>query len=174
MMKANKREMIVCLSQAYRGIYLCPCGNREKYYGKLWDNVSKDIFSAICFNYDWINEKTLVNIHDLRTDKREKSCQLISKESLKEIIRDGYYAVPTHIYYEFGAIDTDGFNHTTTINANTTDHTEVMKMFDNWLRESGMEPSEITVWHILSSCEDEDTYNEIDDSKIGINNVDDE
>ena len=47
-------------------------------------------------------------------------------------------------------------------------------MFDNWLRESGMEPSEITVWHILSSCEDEDTYNEIDDSKIGINNVDDE
>lgn len=165
MMKVNKKEMIICLSQTYRGFFVCPSGNREKFYGKFWDNVSKEIFSAICLNFDWINERTLVNIYSFKDDKLEKSCQLITKTALKETIRDGYYALPTHIYYEFGAIDSNGNNYETTIMADNVNRAEVMQIFDNWLRENNVDPDEVSIWHIMSyeKCEIDELHEEIID-----------
>ena len=142
-----KREMIKTMELLHE-MAISPLKELEWKFGKSWSKTQDVLKETLWSNFEWKENITEVNIIK-RNGEVERANYLVTKSALFEIVRDGFYVVPSTIMYTFKVWNDKTMETVeTTILTKTWRESDVLGLFEDWEERNNIDIRHFNKWSI--------------------------
>ena len=116
---------------------ICPLRELEWKYGHEWSKTQDILKETLFSNFEWKDGVSVVNIIK-RNGEVEREKYTVTKASLFEIARDGFYAIPSVFTYTFKMWNSDtNESIEATIKTEAWTKSDVLGLFEDWEEKNG-------------------------------------
>lgn len=127
---------------------VCSLKELEYKFGTEWAKTQDILKEVLWSNFEWKENVTVVNIIK-RNGRVERSRHMVTKAALFEIVRDGFYVIPSTFSYTFKVWNADTMETVeTTIITETWNKSDVLDLFEDWEEKNEIDIRYFNKWSI--------------------------
>lgn len=142
-----KREMIKTMDLLHE-MAISPLRELEWKFGKTWSKTQEVLKENLFSNFEWKDGVTVVNILK-RNGELEKEKYTVTKGALFEIVRDGFYVVPSTFSYTFKVWNDKTMESIETmILTEAWQKSDILGLFEDWEERNNIDYSYFNKWSI--------------------------